>query len=359
MINFAHSEFNRIIIHSILKKEKDEEHSRVVLDNNLVIADDEVHRTIKERINKACGKRSKSFKLQIEQSGENSFFNLASSLFESDDNHFVELSQSIASKLAVSQTRSNIPGGYLIVIEGISMDEDRFVLVIKAELHNAFSTSIDEVTGRKQIELLREIFLSPSEKFFKIGLLNEGGIEEEYPNDRYEALIYDEQFNSSSARQPADYFYREFLGFTLDRNDKILTKGFFNETSDLIRNSDADPSDKKDCLDALRSVYNDQQEIVDPVDFGGRFLPENLRDTYEENILIQPKYQRQFGKDKSLLGRTLANKKLTFRGKITVQAPAETFDENIKIIRNEAEARAELDNPQKTVLSISGHPYEE
>lgn len=357
MINFAHSRFNRIIIHRIFAKKRDEEHSSVEHENQLIVADDEVRRIIKERVNEACGKQSKSFKLQIAKVNEGAFFHLAKDTHSLSESDFITRSKKIATLLGVAQKRTIIPGGFLIIIEGVTDEQNNFMLVIKAELQEAFTTKFDQETNKKQIEVLREIFLSPAEKFFKIGIICQSeNPEENFPNNEFSCMIHDDQFRPGGI--PAEFFYSDFLGFSLDKNEKILTKGFYQDTKSVIMNSNVENDTKKSCLNALRTIYKqDQTGIIDPTEFGERFLPPEVREPYAANVLAQPKYNRPFTKDLSIMGRELTNRIMHFRNKITVQGPEELFDESIKVVKSVEEAVESLQNPNNTLLEIKGTPY--
>lgn len=212
MINFAHTVFNRIIIHRIYAKKRDEEHSSVEHEDKLVTAQQEVRDIIKERVNEACGKQSKSFKLRIENTQVGYFFDLAKDANTLSNEDFVKRSQKIATLLGCAQKRSNTPGGFLIIIDGSTDDNNIFMLIIKAELQEAFTTKTDNLTKTKQIEVLREIFLSPAEKFFKIGVMWEStNLGENEPNDKYSCMIHDDQFRPSNA--PAGFFLPGLFGF--------------------------------------------------------------------------------------------------------------------------------------------------
>jgi len=359
MINFAHSTFNRIIIHRVNAKLRHEEHSSVEHEDELISADDEAQEIIKSRITEACGRQSKSFKLQIAQIQNGHFFSLAKDTYNLTEADFVERSKTIASLLASSQKRSNIPGGILIVIDGVTDDNMNFVLVVKAELQQAFKTNLNAATRRQQIEVLKDIFLSPAEKFFKIGILRQAiNLDETYPNSDYACMIYDDQFRPGG--EPAEFFYKDFLGFSIDKNEKWLTKGFFDDAKSIIETHATSYEDKKECIAALRTIYKqDQTGIIDPIDFGDRFLPDNIRGHYASNVLTLPKYSRPFVKDLSLMGRELDRRVMTFRNKVNVIAPEETFDESVTVIKTIEEAILSLeDGGASTLLKINGAPYE-
>lgn len=359
MINFSNSTFNRIIIHQVFAKQRGQEHASVSHEHELFDADEEVHELIKKRTTDACGRQSKSFKLQIAQVQEGSFFSLAKNTYELSQEEFIERSKTIATLLSTCQTRGNTPGGILIVIDGVTDDNMNFVLVIKAELQHAFKKNLDQATRRQRIEILRDIFLSPADKFFKIGILRQAiHPEETYPNSDFACMIHDDQFKPGG--EPAEFFYKDFLGFSIDKNEKYLTKGFFDDTKAVIENNASNYEEKIECINALRTTYRqDQTGIIDPLDFGERFLPENVREAYNANVLSDPKYSRPFVKDTTLMGRELDKRVMTFRNRVNVSGPEEIFDANVTVVKTIEDAQFSLEDGEvSTLLRISGTPYE-
>lgn len=138
----------------------------------------------------------------------------------------------------------------------------------------------------------------------------------------------------------------------------MLTKSYYKDTENVIVNSDVDYETKKECLNALRAIYKqDQIGVIDPVEFGERFMPEDLRKDYSANVLSQPKYERKFTRNLALMGRELTKRVLRFRNKIVVQAPEDNFEDNVKVITSIQEAEQIIKDPQSTLLKINGTPY--
>lgn len=356
MINFSTSTFNRIILHKIIKKQPGEAHASVDLENQIVDADEEVHTIIKKRIVEACGKQSKSFRLFIEKSGEGSFFDLAKDIHNSNEVEFVKKSKGIASLLGQAQRRP-VNGGYLMIIEGVAFSGSKFVVTIKAELQNAFSRSMNTETNRNQIEVINDLFLSPSNKFFKIGYIFERQDGDEvFPNDTWGSIIFDDQFSPKKA--PADYFISAFLGFSLTRNLKFKNKDFFAATRQvIINNSSATTDDKNQAITALITVFKDNTQQIDPIEFGSRFLPDPFKEDYENSVLSDSRFDRPFARRTELIKSDLNKKSITFEHKVKIQGPEEHFDDIVKIVTSIDEAQTALDDTALTLLQIKGKPY--
>ena len=147
------------------------------------------------------------------------------------DPDFIQSSKDIADILADSQKRTNIPGGYIILLD--ALDEEKSIyIIIKAEPHQA----LQRVDVQSQISLLKSVFLSPSQKLYKIGILCERlDPSGENPSDRFECWLFDDQFRAES--HPAEYFYKDFLGFTIGNNAKIQSQRFYDKTEGFIIDS--------------------------------------------------------------------------------------------------------------------------
>lgn len=356
MINFVHSKFNRLILHRVLKKLNGEEHSQVKLEDQLIEADEDVQKIIKERLAEACGKQSRSFRLFIDKHSEKSFYGLTHDVHDLNEEDFIQRSKQIAHLLGRSQRRS-VNGGYLILIEVESHTGRKAIVAIKAELQKAFATRTDLETNKKQIEVLNDLFLSPNNKFFKIGYIyEEENGDESHPNDKWAAIIFDDQFSVRKA--PADYFIADFLGFTLERNAKFMNREYYQKTRKLIEsNLHSTVDEKRDSIKALNTVFKDQTQQIDPIEFSQRFLPEVFKEDYAQIILSDKRFDRPFARNTELVKNELNKKIMVFAKKIKIQGPEEDFDDVVQIVNNIQEAEIALNQTDRTLISIEGKPY--
>lgn len=357
MIIFAHSNFNRLIIHRVFKKERGNEHSLVDLEADLVEIDTDAENIIKKRLAEACGRESKAFKLQIANTSSGSFFDIAKNLWSVSNEEFIAKSRAIAILLSEKQRNARIPGGYLLIIDGTTDDNKGFSIVVKAELQEAFTTSKNLTTSKTQIELVTNLFMTPDKKFFKIGIIkqaiNTSG--ETYPNSDFDCMLYDEQF--STKKKPAEYFYNDFLGFSIDKNDKILTKDFYNETLSVIYESTESNEDKMNMADALFvELIQNQNTNIDPRQFGETYLRGTARSHYSEVILSNDRFSNSFPKNTALMGRKTKDKTLEFQSNMKLKGPIESFDDNVEIINNAHDAHEALNDPTWTLVKIKGKP---
>lgn len=357
MINFSRATFKRFIIHTIHKKEREEEYSSVTTRDRLLSVSEEAVEIIKKRVTEACGKQTRSFKLEIADSSEGSFFYFINNIWDLNDQEFIERSIDIANLLGRSQKRRTIGEGILLITHGIASDEWKFAMVIKAELQEAFKTSIDEQTQEEQLTLLTDLFMSPDKKFFKIGFIKQSiNREETYPNSDFSCLLFDDQF--SYGKNPAEYFYEDFLGFSLDSNEKILTRSFYEMTQDVIKKFAPDHETRKLCLGALKSyVHLNQSGIIDPREFGQTYFSGALRDKYNEKVLSDPRFSRAFTKNPALIDNRLKKRQMPFRN-VVISGKEDSFDDEVKVIQSQEEAIQAFENMETTLVEIKGKPYQ-
>lgn len=358
MINIPQSVFEKIIVHTVFKKRKDQQHSHCQFEPEALTVEGRIVELLKERINNAVGIESKSFKLKIIDFGDESFFKQAHDIIHNDGD-FVAISQRIAQKLAVSQTSSNISGGYIFIVKGTSSNNENFVIALKAEVHNALS--LKHVNGRVDIQYIEDIFLSPSTKFYKLGIIYEETNEQEtFPNNVYSSLLFDNQFNPTL--NPAEFFTKDFLGFDLNSNDKIQTRRFYDQVNSFICEQITDPIIRMELTSLVKNIMKyDVSNIIDPESFRDKFFGDNddLKQRFSTQILIN--YPRQIVKNTSLLDFSLKTKKVFFPNKIKVEGPEETFDRNVRVFPhiNEEIMKAILSDglDNKSLILVKGEPY--
>ena len=356
MINIANLSFSRLIMHEIFCKEDGQPHATVEIAKKVLTIEDDAKDILRTRLTNAAGKNSKAFELEIGNSSANTFFDIAKSIKGKSDNVFIQKSQQIAHKLADSQTSSNMQGGYLLVIEAIDRTDSSFVLiVIKAELHEAFRT--EKKKGVSVLKVLKDIFLSPSQKLYKIGFLyerqNTTGLT---PNDLFGCFLFDDQFRRST--KPAEYFYKDFLGFSISNNAKIQSQFFYEQTHYFITTNIKSAKEKRDLINELRNLFSVNQETtITPADFSNTyFSTPAIRDLFASEVLVN--FHSSIIKDTALIDYDLNHKKLNFPNKIKVTGPKTDFDEAVTLIDSESLLN-ELDPTSNnyTILKITGQPY--
>ncbi|MBX3044049.1 MAG: nucleoid-associated protein [Candidatus Kapabacteria bacterium] len=356
MINFYDLEFKRVVLHQIVAKSDGMEHATVVPDENLFELSEDVENVIKERLAKSASKVTKAFEPEILDYHGGTFFGFCETLKEKGNSNFLATSVDIAMLLARAQTKNNIPGGSFIFIEAISKSFKTCYIAIKAEWNTALRYEIHN--RQSQIKLLDDIFLDSSSKNFKVGAIfekDESGFEVPYPNSLFGAYFYDEQFTIDS--KPAEYFYQDFLGFTLESLPKIQSMKFYNNTDNYIRTFVESHDEKDNLLLALKQEFlSNEEPNISPMEFAEMYFHEpDMKDTYLNEVASY--LPKTITKDPLLIKSKLDKKKIEFPNNIALSGPQKTFDFSVQIINSKDEIDDINFEDDVTILKIKGKPY--
>lgn len=326
-MNLDNVDVKRIIIHRVHKKHDDEDHGIAEYSDELFDFGVLELNTLKDRISTAFGKSKRFFKLEIARSEKESFFGKATRMKNCSEDEFIIHSKSIADRLAQSHDRKTIPSGLLLIMDG-KYKGDHFVLVIKAELQEAFT--IKEIDNHMFIELVNDLFLSPAKDFYKIGYLIEDRNESSPPNNMYSCYMYDDNF-SIGKRDLAEYFYSNFLGFNTNRNDKLITKNFHDDMFSFIESNVHSHEDKKGLKNAINSLYRENTTgVINPQEFAEQHLPPELLRLFGTEIASN--YPTSFNKDLSLVDKRLQRGQIRLIRELRIEGPAEEIENNVNVI---------------------------
>ncbi len=364
MINFNELDFRRMAIHQIIAKSEDDNHATAILDTKLLSINPEVVKIIKDRLAKASSNGSKSFEMFIEAKDGGSFFSHIQKLNMADDDVFIRTTGEVAWLLAKAQTKNTIPGGYIIFIEAITAMGNSAYITIKAEVNEALRFEMED--GRPRLDLLDDVFLTPQQRLFKFGMIHERSDTDDqtpeddqlWPNNKFGAILFDNQFSVDS--KPAEYFYKDFLGFSADRNPKIQSKRFYDATENFIKNNVMNYEDKDDMISALKQEFmSDDVADVNPMDFAqSYFTDEDLSEQYASEVAhYLPEY---IIKDPGLIKSNLNKKKIAFPNKVEISGPSKTFDHSVEIIHSIAQISDYDDNDDNyTIIKVKGKPFQQ
>lgn len=357
MVNFFDLDIKRVIMHTVLSKESGQEHAVAIESSDLLEIDENALYTILERLGDASEKKSKAFHLEIGDAHQSSFWGYAKDLRESSDPQFIQYTQKITQLLAQAQTSSSFPSGYLIIIDAVTGENKEVVIAIKAELQNAF------IHHQASLQLLENVFLTPSQKLFKFGVIyryDDFEKEElrpnlETPNDEWGCFLFDDQFRPEA--KPAEYFYSDFLGFTVEHNPKIQTKKFYEATEMFIQNYVDDLTEKTDMFQQLDYEFTGNEDSqLSPDMFGSNNFKPDLKQQYNNEIV---KYlPKEINKDATLITSNLKSKKITFPNGIKIGGPQTSMESNVEVLTsNEDLKEINLSQSSYTLVKIMGKPY--
>lgn len=312
-------------MHSILPKTTTREHAEVVSSEGLITLNNDIKSLLISRLVDSFGRQGKSFELAIENDGINSCFNLIKELSSQNEAHFIEQSKKIAQLLAEAQdTRNSIPGGYFMLIEAITRPTNNNVYIImKAEIHNALGVV------ERNVQAMNHIFLSPAQKMYKVGIFEQVSTGRVLSINHFKGYLFDSQFNDGT--RLAEYFYKDFLGLTIEGNAQVQTKMFYDMFTDTINNVyKTDLDNRNSTKDLLMAELNNQELNMNAHDIITRIIPLNDRDKFISKI--GSKFQNSFTKDSSLISRKLDKKCVLLTDSIRISAPTNSFDNDDIII---------------------------
>jgi hypothetical protein len=359
MLNIYNLNFEYVAIHVISPKAEGGASAHAVINRNIINLSEEVTDLIKERLSDALGKPQKTFELAIEDKLSTSFFGLCEELKDAGKLQFMDNSIRLANRLAESQIAENIPGGYFVFIKAKDMNGQRNAYIaLKADISVALSLEMD------RIKILNNLFLTKSTKFYKFGLLYERldsdyldhYVELEYPNDKYCAVLFDEQFRADSI--PAEYFYKEFLGLSIQYNPKIQSKRFFDFTERFIKQNVEHYDEMNEMMHVLKNEVQDNTDLkLQPADFAQKYFQNpNHSEVYTKEIL--PLLPEEIQKDHTLIKSKLKSIRIEFPNKITISGNEDSMSSNFMIITNIDELK-DLNPKQEsyTIIKIKGKPF--
>lgn len=284
------SSIDRIIAHEIHPK-TDKKDAYSVTRTELLKFNNNEKDILINRIQGALSNTTKTFQLEYEDKSDDSVYSIVKSVKSLSDKDFINITISLAENLADAHFRVKIPGGYCLIGNGLTKDGNFFFFVIKAELQEAFNIN------RNELKLIKDIFLSPAKDFYKIGFFVEC-------DKKYIPFMYDDQF-SLQKKDLTEYFYGKFLGLTTDKNDKLKSKNFFDDTRLFIETNIDNVKDRVGLLKALQVLYREEASgLISAKEFSDKYFETGLKRLYDKKI-VEEKYPISFTKDISLIENKL------------------------------------------------------
>lgn len=281
---------SRVIAHEI--HPKTEKKDAFTITSDKLLGFDKADKNILiQRITEALANTTKTFQLDYEDKSASSVYTMLENYAKLTEKQFIAQSIDLAESLALAHFRTKIPGGYCLIGDGLTTKNKRFFFAIKAELQEVFTIE------NNKLHLIKDVFLSPAKDFYKIGFFIESG-------SSFVPFMYDDQF-SLQKKDLTEYFYGQFLGLTTDKNDRLRTKNFYEETKEFIDKNVDNFHDKVGLLKSLKVLYReDTSGIISPREFSDKYLEGTLKTKFEKSI-IEEKYPHSFTRDTSLIDNRL------------------------------------------------------
>lgn len=360
-MSFENLTIGRLIIHEVFRRNVD----RAIVDptygSQLIVLPQEAKDELQGRITQALGKSSHGVEMAFQDTGLESTWFKAKSIVEVQGNNalFIELSQQVAAKLAAAQSNRNIPGGIVAVIEGTCGNPAKsFMCIIKAEPHGGFTKR--QANGHLTLEFIKELFLTPQAKLYKIGAFlcdDPGAATAQTPAAGWKAFLFDDLITQGNKLAAAQYFYETFLGLAFPSNSAFQTKQFHALTKDFIRTAPVPQEKKVDLLNALTTYLKVDQAATIQVDvFSENYFDDpGLKDAYMAYMAQRDFPTTAVHKDLSEVQSQLRLRKLTFGHDIKLTAPADDFNNYVRIESIDGEPDAGGNVPKWTRITVRDH----
>jgi hypothetical protein len=326
-MSFSNLTINKVIVHELFQRGEDKALRPPRYSEQIINLDREAADALQERITKVLGNQSKSIQMEIAKSGPNSAVDLAESLVRTDAPAvFIEKSCRVADLLADAQKRRDLPGGILVIIQGsVDYPAKRMVAFVKAEPQNGFNSNL---------EFLKDLFLTPASRMYKIGAFTEVDSGATEQAQRFTAHIYDDLISAASKTDPANYFYDGFLGCQFSQSSAKMTKDFFELTKKFINGLKISGEQKADLATGLYTYLKvDTSPNIEVAAFANTYLSDpQTRDEYTRFMTRTRKFPTTaVRKDLAEMGGLLKQRRVRFRSNIKLIVPAHKFEELVEI----------------------------
>lgn len=299
-----------------------------------------------KRITSALGKRSHGVELTIVDTQQDSFMQLAAKLMYVNDAQFLVDSKVLAKKLADIQASRDLAASKLLIIDGnIGEGQRKFLAVIKADLQDGFRD--DDVSGAT---LLENLFLTPTQRLYKIGLLEEvvaNPADEDNLKDAedFRVHLFDHLISALETKSAAHYFYRQFLGADILHSEKKITRDFYDLTIKYINASPIDRDTKFDLVDALRTELRSNRATIHSETFATDHMGEELQQGYLDFLAKNNFNYDNFSKDTEFIkGKLKRRQRMKFSHGVEISTPADSLTNLVNVQES---------NAQRTVLVIN------
>lgn len=360
-MSFENLFISRIIIHEVFSRGADKALVQPTYGTQLLVLPQDARDALQARITNALGQSSHGVEMTIRETGAESTWLKANEIIESQGNGplFINLSQNVASKLAVAQSNRTIPGGIVVVIEGTAGNPARsFMCVIKAEPHGGFTKR--QNNGQLTLEYLKDLILTPQAKLYKIGAFlrqDPGAATPDQLTNGWRAFLFDDLITQGNKLSAAQYFYEGFLGLAFPSNSAFQTKQFHTLTKDFIRNANVEPEKKIDLLNALNAYLKTDQAATIQVDvFSQSYLGDaQLQDAYTQYMQQKNFPTTAIHKDLSEVQSQLRLRKLVFSHDIRLTAPADQFENYVRIEAIDGDPDDRGNVPKWTQITVRDH----
>ncbi len=342
-LDLSNMKIDRVVIHTVPKRTASRGPGAPIYGTSIITLPATSAATFQARIVDALGGTSHGIAVGIVDESAGTFFQIAATLMHVNDPSFLQQSMLLADKLSVAQANRDLAPSKLLIATGkTGSGRKRFLVVIKAELQDGF---LDQ---NNSIAHLTELFLTPSQKLFKIGFLSEEvatpAVSGLYDSANFKAHLFDHLMNATETRSAAHYFYSQFLGSDIIASDKRLTKNFFELTKEFINSAPVAQAKKVEMLEALRVELRSSSAVIHVTNFAKQHLDKAIAPDYVAFMIKNEFPKTAVDKNLDFIESQLRKKrKIRFENGVEISAPGDTLHALVQIDATSA---------NKTVITI-------
>jgi hypothetical protein len=286
---------------------------------------------LKMRMVKALGAQSHGIEVSIDDVTAQSFFQRGAAALSGNDASFLACSKVLATMLAKAQNNLSLKASKLVVIGGTVTAHSRpFLAVVKAELQDALSTRT--AANSQAIDHLKNIFMTESQRLYKIGFLQRtvgtathpGGV---YVAAQHSVHLFDHLMTALETRSAAHYFYSAFLGCQTATSARSRTRDFYEQTMEFINTSGFADGKRFDLQDALRTDLRSNSATVSVSGFGVAHMSVADRAAYAGFMGAKMFPTNAIAKDTEYVKSKLRRRrKIVFTSGVTVTTPPDDLN---------------------------------
>jgi hypothetical protein len=345
-IDLANLKIDKFVIHTVPMRTAQRTPAQPIYAKKVIKLPPEAAASVQVRITEALGKSSHSIEVTFAEHGAHGFGQIGASLMHYPDARFLTESRQLADKLAKAQVNRDLAASKLLVATGkAGAGGKRFLLAIKAEMQDGFAENAEN-----DLDHLTELFLTPSQKLFKMGIMSEEHAAKPedglYNLDNYAVRLFDHLLTATETRDAAHYFYSLFMGVEPVVSDKRLTRDFYEKTRAFVNNSQLPQEKKVDLLEALRVDLKSKSAVIHVKTFADNHMDKAERDSYIAHMREEGFPRTAVTKDTDFVKSRLNRKqRIRFQHGVELSAPPDKLHELVTIDNAAA---------GKTIITIHG-----
>ncbi len=327
---------DRIIIHQVYQRDQDGTKLPPLQSHEYTIFAHDAMQTFKTRIVNALGNESKAVQMEIVNQEPDYIPSIVDTIVDQNNDSFAISSHDIAKKLTDAQHSRSIPGGIIVVFDGMyGISQKKYLGIIKAEVHSGYEKEVNPATKEISLKFVEELLLTPGTRLYKTaGFFEKNGYNVPISglNDKWIVMVSDYQISKAEGKAAAKYFYSDFLGCGYPQTSARTTKQFYESAKSFIASLEISSTQKIHLFNALTTYLKvETSSTISASEFAERYFNIDTQDLFTSHIEESGLPSTAFTKDIEHIESKLKLRKVQFQSKIKIIAPSDTFEELVTI----------------------------